>query len=141
MTRLRWASAGHPPPVVLDANGRLLDVPEVPGRLMLGVDRGHVRGQTVLELPAGATVLLYTDGLIERPGSHLDTDLARLQQCATELAHLPLEELCDQLLDHLVHGHPTDDLALLAVRLHPQNRPRPAEAGPNKLPPTLDTPN
>ena len=121
VTRLRWASAGHPTPVVLDGAGALVDVPESTGRLMLGVDPANARGQTVVELAAGATVLLYTDGLVERPGSDLDAGVGRLHQLATELAHLPLEELCDRLLDGLVDGRPADDVALVAVRLHPED--------------------
>ncbi|MGY1749047.1 SpoIIE family protein phosphatase [Modestobacter sp. SYSU DS0511] len=121
ITRLRWASAGHPAPVVLDAHGGLVDVPEAPGRLMLGVDTASARGETTVELPPGATVLLYTDGLVERSGSDLDVGVGRLHRLATELAHLPLEELCDQLLERLVEGHPADDVALVAVRLNRQD--------------------
>nr|WP_281371891.1 PP2C family protein-serine/threonine phosphatase [Modestobacter versicolor] len=132
--RLRWASAGHPAPVVLDADGGLVDVPEVSGRLMLGVDPGRSRGQIALELPPCATVLLYTDGLVERPGSDLDAGVARLQRSAAELVHLPLEELCDRLLEQLVDGHPADDVALVAVRLH---RPLHAGAGPDHLPDSI----
>ena len=134
VTRLRWASAGHPNPVVLDELGGLVEVPDTPGRLMLGVDPTSTRGETVVEVPRGATVLLYTDGLVERPGSDLDIGVGRLNRLATELAHLPLDDLCDQLLDRLVDGRPSDDVALVAVRLHRQDRPRPAEAGPNRVP-------
>ena len=89
VTRLRWASAGHPTPVVVDDAGRLVDVPETSGRLMLGVDRTAARGETVVVLPRGATVLLYTDGLVERPGSDLDQGVDRLHRLAAELARLP----------------------------------------------------
>ncbi|OMQ15715.1 hypothetical protein A7K94_0207595 [Modestobacter sp. VKM Ac-2676] len=123
--RLRWASAGHPNPVVLDELGRVVDVPDTAGRLMLGVDRASTRGETVVLLPRGATVLLYTDGLVERPGSDLDAGVDRLNRLAVELAHLPLDELCDQLLDRLVDGRPTDDVALVAVRLHRPDGDRP----------------
>ncbi|CCH88310.1 putative PAS/PAC sensor protein [Modestobacter italicus] len=134
VTRLRWASAGHLAPVVVGADGELVDVPEPPGRLMLGVDPAHTRGDSVLELQGGATVLLYTDGLVERPGTDLDTGVAALQHLVRDLAHLPLEELCDRVLDQLVGEHPADDVALVAVRLHREDRPRPAEAGPDRLP-------
>ena len=116
VTRLRWASAGHPAPVVIDGLGGLVDVPATPGRLMLGVDRTRTRDETVVEVPPGATVLLYTDGLVERPGSDLDAGVDRLNRLAAELVHLPLDELCDQLLDRLVDGRPSDDVALVAVR-------------------------
>ena len=114
--QLRWASAGHPPPVVLDGRGGRIDVPDVTGRLMLGVDRTSMRGETVVELPPGATVLMYTDGLVERPGIDLDAGVDRLDRLAAELVHLPLDELCDQLLDRLVDGHPSDDVALVVLR-------------------------
>ena len=140
VTRLRWASAGHLSPVVVDAHGGLIDVPEVHGRLMLGVDPASTHGQTVVELPAGATVLLYTDGLVERSGSDLDAGVGRLHRLVTELVHLPLEELCDRILEELVDGHPADDVAVVAVRLHRQDRPRPVEAGPNRLPESMAVP-
>ncbi|MBJ7453305.1 MAG: SpoIIE family protein phosphatase, partial [Blastococcus sp.] len=50
------------------------------------------------------------------PGSDLDAGVDRLNRLAAELVHLPLEELCDQLLDRLVDGRPSDDVALAAVR-------------------------
>ena len=128
--RLCWATAGHPAPVVLDAAGRLVEVPVVSSRLMLGVDPASTRDQVQLELPPGATVLLYTDGLVERSGSDLDAGVGRLHRLATELAHLPLEELCDRILEGLVDGNPADDVALVAVRLHGHDRPQPVPAGP-----------
>jgi hypothetical protein len=48
-----------------------------------------------------------------------------------------LEELLDELIERLVHGRPEDDVALVAVRLHRQDQPRPAEAGPNRVPPNV----
>ena len=47
-----------------------------------------------------------------------------------ELADRPLDELLDEVIERLVHGRPEDDVAMVAVRLHRQDRPRPAEAGP-----------
>jgi serine phosphatase RsbU (regulator of sigma subunit) len=67
-------------------------------------------------LPPGSTLLLYTDGLIEIPGSDLDTGLTRLRHNAPALAHEPLDTLCDQLLDRMPPGN-TDDWALLALRM------------------------
>jgi hypothetical protein len=60
-----------------------------------------------------------------------------LRDAVMELADLPLEEMLDEVLERLVHGRPEDDVALVAVRLHPQDRPRPPEAGPNRVPPTV----
>ena len=67
-------------------------------------------------LPPGSTLLLYTDGLIEIPGSDLDTGLIRLRRHALGLAHASLDTLCDQLLARMSPGS-TDDVALLALRL------------------------
>jgi serine phosphatase RsbU (regulator of sigma subunit) len=89
----------------------------------------------VVVLDRGATVLLYTDGLIERRDADLDAGLVRLRDALVELADRPLDELLDELLERLVHGRPEDDVALVAVRLHRQDRPRPAEAGPIRVPP------
>ena len=91
----------------------------------------------MVTLDRGATVLLYTDGLIERRDADLDAGMVRLREALIELADLPLEELLDELLERLVHGRPEDDVALVAVRLHRQDRPRPAEAGPNRVPPNV----
>jgi serine phosphatase RsbU (regulator of sigma subunit) len=85
-------------------------------------------------LDRGATVLLFTDGLVERRDADLDAGLARLRDALRELADRPLQELLDEVLERLVDGHPEDDVALVAVRLHPQDRPRPAVAGPNRVP-------
>jgi serine phosphatase RsbU (regulator of sigma subunit) len=90
----------------------------------------------VLTLDRGATVLLYTDGLIERRDADLDDGLTRLREALIELADRPLSELLDELLERLVHGRPEDDVALVAVRLHEQGRrPRRHEAGPTWVPP------
>ncbi len=85
-------------------------------------------------LPPGATLLLYTDGLVERRDSDLDAGVLRLRETLAELGHLPLEQLLTEVLERLVEGRPEDDVALVAVRLHPQDRPRPVEAGPNRVP-------
>ncbi len=60
--------------------------------------------------------MLYTDGLVESPGSDLATGLARLRGQAAAIAHLPLEDACDEIVRRIPHG-PTDDVALLALRL------------------------
>jgi serine phosphatase RsbU (regulator of sigma subunit) len=104
---------------------------------MLGVDSSTVRREPVVTLDRGSTVLLFTDGLIERRDSDLDAGRARLRSAAAELASRPLPELCDELVRRLVDGHPEDDVALVAIRLHPQDRPRPPEAGPVRVPPTV----
>ena len=134
VTRMRWSSAGHLPPFAISAGGRVAALGGWRSDLILGVDPDTERSETVVTLERGATVLLYTDGLVERRDADLDAGMARLQAALEELADRPLQELCDLLLERLVDGRPDDDVALVAVRLHRQDRPRPASAGPNSVP-------
>jgi serine phosphatase RsbU (regulator of sigma subunit) len=60
-------------------------------------------------------VLLYTDGLVERRDASLDEGFARLREHLAELAGRPLDVLCDMLLERMLAGTPTDDVALVAV--------------------------
>jgi serine phosphatase RsbU (regulator of sigma subunit)/PAS domain-containing protein len=137
VTRMRWANAGHLPPLVINADGSVAELASWKGDLLLGVDHEATRRESVVALDRGTTVLLYTDGLVERRDSDLDAGMMRLRDAVIELAGLPLEELLDELLERLVQGRPEDDVALVAVRLHRQDRPRPAEAGPNSVPPNV----
>ncbi|MEU9625438.1 SpoIIE family protein phosphatase [Streptomyces luteogriseus] len=114
---LRWTSAGHPPPLLLTRDGQARYLEAGQG-LLLGAPpgTGGSRPSAAQSLPPGSTLLLYTDGLIEIPGSDLDTGLARLRHHALALAHEPLDTLCDQLPARMPPGS-TDDVALLALRL------------------------
>jgi hypothetical protein len=136
-TRMRWANAGHLPPMVVNPDGSVAELASWKGDLLLGVDHEAQRRESVITLDRGATVLLYTDGLIERRDADLDSGLVRLRDTLIELADRPLEELLDEVLERLVQGRPEDDVALVAIRLHRQDRPRPAEAGPNSVPPNV----
>ncbi|MQY35540.1 hypothetical protein SRB17_35180 [Streptomyces sp. RB17] len=113
---LHWTSAGHPPPLLLtpDGNAQYLEAGQ---GLILGTHvSGIHRPSAAHALAPGSTLLLYTDGLIEVPGSDLDTGLGRLRRHALALAHEPLDTLCDQLSARMPPGS-TDDIALLALRL------------------------
>jgi serine phosphatase RsbU (regulator of sigma subunit) len=123
--RLRWSSAGHPPLLVLLPDGRVEVLATARADLMLGVDPMAVRREQVAVLPTGSTVLLYTDGLVEGPDLPLDDGVARLSALLVELGGLPLEELCDALLSRMRPQGSEDDVALVAVRLHREDRPRP----------------
>jgi serine phosphatase RsbU (regulator of sigma subunit)/PAS domain-containing protein len=137
ITRMRWANAGHLPPLVVNPDGTVAELASWKGDLLLGVDPDARRRESVVTLDRGSTVLLYTDGLVERRDADLDAGMIRLRDAVIELADLPLEELLDELIERLVHGRPEDDVALVAVRLHRQDQPRPAEAGPNRVPPNM----
>jgi len=137
VTRLRWSNAGHPPPMAINPDGSVLALAGVDTDLLLGIDPLTPRTESAVVLDRGSTVLLYTDGLVERRGQDLDTGLALLRDTLAELADLPLEELCDALLARMLPADADDDVALVAVRLHRQDEPRPAEAGPVRVPPDV----
>jgi serine phosphatase RsbU (regulator of sigma subunit) len=113
---IRWSNAGHPPPVHLGADGgaRLLEVPAEP---LLGLATG-ARRDHAFELPAGDTLLLYTDGLVERRPRSLGQGLAWLVERVERGAGLELEALCDFVLGD-AGDRADDDVALLALRVRP----------------------
>nr|WP_281270634.1 GAF domain-containing SpoIIE family protein phosphatase [Quadrisphaera granulorum] len=130
---LRWSNAGHLPPLLLTAEGAVSYLQPDDSDVVLGWDPSTDRHDHELVLPVGATVLLFTDGLVERRGASLEHGLAWLAGAVAELADAPLEELCDALLE-LVGDHLDDDVALLALRAYAEDEPRPAEAGPSHVP-------
>ena len=110
------ASAGHPPPVLVNPDGRVRFI-ETDQSPPLGVDRHAPVKQRVHPLVAGDTLLLFTDGLIERRSESIDIGLERLREALRE-APEGVEELCDHVLERTLGDHPArDDGALLAVRL------------------------
>jgi PAS domain S-box-containing protein len=114
---LRWSNAGHLPPLLLEADGSVTLLEREPNRL-LGVDTDAGRAEHAVALPPGATLLLYTDGLVERRGTTLDAGLAWLVEEVTGRQELSLDELCDRLLA-VLPSELGDDVALLAVRAAP----------------------
>ncbi|MEU9187836.1 SpoIIE family protein phosphatase [Streptomyces sp. NPDC048484] len=119
--RITIANAGHPPPVLLHLGGRA-EVLRVPPGAPIGV--GGVDFEAVeLDAPAGATLLLYTDGLVESRLRDVWTGIEQLRERIAATAALtgpdhppPLEALCDEVLDMLGPGDRDDDIALLAAR-------------------------
>ncbi|MBO0899033.1 SpoIIE family protein phosphatase [Cellulomonas sp. zg-ZUI22] len=114
---LRWSNAGHLPPLLLHPDGR----GELLSRrsdLLIGLQRHTVRRDHTQELAPGATVLLYTDGLVERRGERLEAGLERLRACAEGVAHLDLEDVCDALVEAMAPAG-DDDVAMLALRVQP----------------------
>jgi serine phosphatase RsbU (regulator of sigma subunit) len=114
---LRWSNAGHPAPLLIERDGTVTLLERVPNRL-LGVDTAARRVEHSVDLPAGSTLLFYTDGLIERRRETLDDGVAWLRKEAGGLSDLPLDELCDRLLSRLPEAL-DDDVALLALRACP----------------------
>ncbi|PRY38532.1 PAS domain S-box-containing protein [Geodermatophilus tzadiensis] len=112
--RARVANAGHPPLLMRAPDGAVRPIDGVTG-LLVGVDVDAERAALDVELPAGSTVLGYTDGLVEAPGSDLDQGIAALVErlSATPVDASP-EELCDAAVSGTLDGR--DDVALIAVR-------------------------
>ncbi|MEU2332719.1 SpoIIE family protein phosphatase [Streptomyces sp. NPDC013172] len=115
---LSWTNAGHPPPLLVTREGVARYLTDGHG-ILLGVAPERPRPDATAELPPGATLCLYTDGLIESPGHTLDEGLERLRRHAAALAHRPLESFTDELLARVRPPDNDDDVALLAVRYGP----------------------
>ena len=109
-----FANAGHPPPLLITADGQASFL-ETADHLMLGLGADLPRSNAVIALPAGSTLLLYTDGLVETRGASISAGLAALQETAGLLAGHPLEHFCDEVVRRLA-ARPEDDVCLLAMR-------------------------
>ncbi|WP_317852521.1 GAF domain-containing SpoIIE family protein phosphatase [Streptomyces venezuelae] len=121
-----FASAGHLPPAVFTAEGTGT-LPEVPVGPPLGTGVGGYEAVS-RELAPGETLLLFTDGLVERRGEDIDVSLARLARL-----RLPPGATVPEVVDAVVSGldarHAEDDVAVLAARpraRHPATPPDPA---------------
>jgi light-regulated signal transduction histidine kinase (bacteriophytochrome) len=115
--RLRWCSAGHLPPLVVGPDGaaRALTAPRA--GLLLGVDPAATRGESEVLLEPGSTLLLYTDGLVERRDQVFDDGVARLREELAALRERPVDDVCDEVVVRLLPEGAEDDVALVAVRL------------------------
>ncbi|MFC9287583.1 SpoIIE family protein phosphatase [Streptomyces sp. NPDC057052] len=112
------SSAGHLPPLLISEDGRTRYLEEGAG-VLLGLDPDLPRPRARDAIPAHSTVLLYTDGLIERRDECLGDGMDRLRRHAAALAREPLDVFCDELLIGLGADN-DDDIALLAVRPTPR---------------------
>jgi serine phosphatase RsbU (regulator of sigma subunit) len=112
---LRYSSAGHVPAIVVDADGRSRFLTAA-GSLPLAVVDDLVRPEADVVLTPGSTLLLYTDGLVERRDQDLDQGMARAVAALTAGRHLPPAQLVGVLTDQLLDDAPDDDVALLLYR-------------------------
>jgi CheY-like chemotaxis protein len=109
----RLANAGHPPPL-LTQDGRTEYLRHRSALLGLHAERAP---DTLLTIPPGATLVLFTDGLVERRHVNIDVGMEALARAAGRVEP-DLEEFCDRLLAEVGPAKPDDDIAVLALRRH-----------------------
>jgi serine phosphatase RsbU (regulator of sigma subunit) len=112
---LVYASAGHPPPVLLlpDGTTQLLDTVSA----VIGM-QAPPRTEATVPLPAGATLVAYSDGLVERRGEDLGVGLERVREVVALHAGAGVDDLAQAVLDGMLGGRPhEDDVALLVLRV------------------------
>jgi PAS domain S-box-containing protein len=113
---LRFANAGHLPPVVVTPGGRcrLVDGEENPP---LGIGSVNLR-QHEVDLVSDARVVLYTDGLVERRGQDLELGIQALARHVAELTG-PVDGVPEELVAAMLPDGPDDDVAILVARVDP----------------------
>ncbi|QIJ66334.1 SpoIIE family protein phosphatase [Streptomyces sp. JB150] len=111
--RCTLSRAGHVAPAVVDPEGAVT-FPDLPLSPPLGVG-GHPFEAGELDLPEGSRLVLFTDGLIEDRGRDIDEGLRLLRAAVAGPDRTP-EETCGTVMDTMLPGHPSDDVALLVAR-------------------------
>ncbi len=112
---LTWSNAGHPPPLLRTPDGhvtQLLEHDVLLHRSLGPFDRTEHRRP----LPPGSTLLMYTDGLVERRGHGMDAAVAQLVALLARHGNRPLDEVLRRIGNRLAEPAPEDDVVLLAVR-------------------------
>ncbi|MFP5373166.1 MAG: PP2C family protein-serine/threonine phosphatase, partial [Actinomycetes bacterium] len=112
---VHYSSAGHPPAIVVDLDGTT-SLLEKASSLPLAVVDDLVRPEDEVVLSRGSTLLLYTDGLVERRDEALDEGMARAAEALTAGRELPPEKLAQLLTERLLTDAPDDDVAFLLYR-------------------------
>ncbi|MGA5036815.1 SpoIIE family protein phosphatase [Streptomyces capoamus] len=111
---LAWAQAGHPPPLLV-RRGEVSFL-DRPGGMLLGATSGSAYESRELRLEPGDRLLLYTDGLVERPGEGLDAGFARLAEAARVHGRGESDSL-DALLASMLPEERRDDVCVLDIRM------------------------
>ncbi len=112
---MTWSRAGHPPPLVVTADGRARFLDDVNGSPLGTMVSGYSTATT--PMPPGSLLVCYTDGLVERRDRIIDEGLDWLRQRVVEYAHDDIDTLCNKLVDDPFVPHPArDDVCVLALR-------------------------
>jgi serine phosphatase RsbU (regulator of sigma subunit)/DNA-binding NarL/FixJ family response regulator len=110
---LTIVNCGHMPPLLVDGQGGPVAAFVGEGGLMLGLTRHDPHVETAL-LPAGGTLLLFTDGLVEDRAVNLDDNLERLRVVALQAANADVEAFANRVMSAL--GSSEDDVAMIVAR-------------------------
>jgi serine phosphatase RsbU (regulator of sigma subunit) len=115
-----YSRAGHPPPLLAHPDGTVEILDRATDPPLGAGDDSVPHDEATAAYAPGATLVLYTDGLIERRGEDIDTGLRRLTDCLRRHHTLAPEQLADTVLAQLAPAPgpgPDDDTALVAIRL------------------------
>ncbi|WP_329312542.1 SpoIIE family protein phosphatase [Streptomyces sp. NBC_01278] len=113
---LTWSNAGHPPPLLRTPDGAVTTLVEHDVLLHPALDSME-RTECRRELPPDSTLLLYTDGLVERRGHDIDAAIAQLVALLARHGDRPLPELLRRISSRMAEPPPGDDVVLLALRV------------------------
>jgi PAS domain S-box-containing protein len=113
--RLRYTNAGHPPPLLVPMDGEARFLEGVPAPPMGVMETPRYR-ECTLQLDPGSTLLLYTDGLVERSTEVLDVGLERLREAA--VAGADVDGLCERVVEALVNPLAAQDDDVTMIALH-----------------------
>jgi serine phosphatase RsbU (regulator of sigma subunit) len=114
--RFRWANAGHLPPLLRHPNGQVEELTE-PSSPLLGAPSTEPRLMGETRLERNATLLLYTDGLVEGDGQDLAANVRELRAVLGRSDPPAVQDVCAAVLDSQLPGSRRDDVALLVVKV------------------------
>jgi serine phosphatase RsbU (regulator of sigma subunit) len=107
------ANAAHPQPLIIDGSSASFLVTSV--GVPIGVEHPGPYPSITVTIPPAATLLAFTDGLVERRGEILDVGMSRLRDAASR-AYPSVDDLLQALADHLASDGPSDDIAILGIK-------------------------
>jgi len=115
---IHYANAGHPPPLVIEPNGRLLHL--TTGGMLLGVDAGAVHGMDSLQCVRGAAILFPTDGLIEASRGDVEFGEERLVDLARGMLDASASAIRERIMEEVekfLDGKIDDDITLIVLKV------------------------